>query len=298
MMTYFLVAFLCLVWGTTWVVIKIGLEDSPPFLSAGLRFVIAVIVLGVIVIWGKKPQPRGAVMWWRVLLPGVLMYFIPYAAVYYAEQHISAALTSVLFATFPFFVAAIAHFVLPEERLSAIKIFGLLLGFFGVVIIFRDGLSVPNPQVIPSMGLALLAPLCSAFASVWLKKYLSKVNSFSATLWQMLIGILLLAPLGLAMEDMADFQWTAKALGAAAFLGVFGSALCFVIYLHLLKTMEATKLSLIAFVTPIVTLIVGWLVLGERLSSATLLGGALVLVGVYCVLVWAPRRAAVRQPRM
>jgi drug/metabolite transporter (DMT)-like permease len=292
MTTYLLVTILCLVWGATWVVIKIGLEDSPPFLSAGLRFVIAVVVLGIIVVAGRKPQPRGRLTWWRVLLPGIFMYFIPYAAVYYAEQHISAALASILFATFPFFVASMAHFVLPGERINGIKALGLFLGFAGVVVIFRDGLMVPDPQILPSMGLALLSPLSSAFAAVWLKKYLTEVNSFSATFWQMIVGIVFLLPLGLAVEHMADFHWTVRAVGAAAFLGVFGSALTFVIYLHLLKTEEATKLSLIAFVTPIVTLIIGWIVLGESLTPVTMLGGALVLLGVYCVLVWAPHRTA------
>ena len=277
MINHLLLAILCLVWGATWVVIKIGLEDSPPFLSAGLRFVIALVVLGAIVFLMKKPHPRGRLMWWRVLFPGTFMYFIPYASVYYAEQYIQAALASVLFATFPFFVAFLAHFYLPAERLTVIKSLGLLLGFAGVMVIFQDGLSVPDPRVIPAMFIALLSPASAAVASVWLKKYLASVDSFTATFWQMLVGVVLLLPLGFAAESLADFQWTVKAIGAAAFLGIFGSALTFVIYLHLLKTEEATKLSLVAFVTPIVTLIIGWIILGESLGVTTLLGGVLVL---------------------
>jgi len=294
MIVHLLVAILCLVWGVTWVVIKIGLEDSPPFLSAALRFVIALVVLGAIVFAKRTPHPRGALMWWRVLLPGIFMYFIPYASVYYAEQHIPAALASVLFATFPFFVAVLAHFYLTDEKLSGIKILGLVVGFGGIVVIFLDGLSVPDPRVIPSMFIALLAPLAAAFASVWLKKYLATVNSFTATFWQMMVGVVILLPMGFAVESLSDFNWTFKAIGAAVFLGIFGSALTFVIYLHLLKTQEATKLSLIAFATPIVSLFFGWIILGENLGLETILGGILVLLGVYCVLVWAPRPPAER----
>ena len=288
MITNLLVAMLCLVWGTTWVVIKMGLQDSPPFLSAGLRFVIALVVLGVIVFTKKKPHPRGRLMWWRVLFPGIFMYFIPYAAVYYASQHIPAALNAVLFATFPFFVAVLAHFYLPGERLNVVKWLGLFGGFLGIVVIFHDGLSVPDPRVMPSMIIALLSPLAAAVASVWLKKYLTKVDSFSATFWQMAVGVVFLLPMGFALESLSDFRWTVNSIGAAVFLAVFGSVLTFVTYLHLLKTVEATKLSLIAFVTPVVAVILGWIVLGESLGAETILGGALVLSGVYCVLVWAP----------
>ena len=154
MLTNLLVAFLCLIWGGTWVVIKVGLEDSPPFLSATLRFVIAVAVLGAIVFIGKRPHPRGGLMWWRMVLPGVFMYAIPYAAVYWAAQYIPAALNSILFATFPFFVAILAHFYLPNERLNPIKWLGLFGGLLGLLIIFNDSLSIPGARVIPAMSIS------------------------------------------------------------------------------------------------------------------------------------------------
>ena len=104
----------------------------------------------------------------------------------------------------------------------------------------------------------------------------------------MAVGVVFLLPMGFALESLSDFSWTVNSIGAAVFLAVFGSVLTFVTYLHLLKTVEATKLSLIAFVTPVVAVILGWIVLGESLGAETILGGALVLSGVYCVLVWAP----------
>jgi len=218
------------------------------------------------------------------------MYTIPYASVYYAAPFIPAALSSVLFATFPFFVAILAHYYLPGERLDLIKLLGLTGGFLGIVVIFLDGLSLPNPHVIPAMLLTLLSPAAAALASIWLKKYLSEVDSVSATFWQMIAGTVFLLPMAFGWENPADFRWTFTAVGAAAFLGIFASALAFVIYLHLLKTQEATRMSLTAFVTPIVTVILGWILLGERLGLKTLFGGVLVLGGLFCVLVWAPRR--------
>jgi len=290
MITHLLVAILCLVWGLTWVVIKIGLTDSPPFLSATFRFVIAVAILGAIILWKKKPRLRGAATWWHVLLPGIFMYFLSYASVYYAEQYIPAGLASVTFATMPFFVAVLAHFYLPGERLTAVKLFGLALGFAGIVVIFHNQLTLPDPKVLPAMFAALISPSSAALAVIWLKKYLAEIDEVTATFWQMLVGVALLLPLGLAMENVSDFRWTLTSIGSAAALGIFGSALAFVIYLHLLKTEEATRMSLIAFVTPFVASVAGWIVLGETLTGRTIGGGFLVLAGVYCVLVWAPRR--------
>lgn len=281
---------LCLVWGSSWVVIKIGLSDAPPLLSATLRFLFAILVLAGFVFGGRRPQPQGRQQWFRVLLPGVFMYTIPYAAVYYAAQYIPAALNSVLFSTFPFFVAILAHFFLPDERLTWLKLLGLLVGFVGVILIFHDGLSIPEPRFFPAMLVALISPACSAMASIWLKKYLTRVDSFSTVFWQMLLGVLLLLPLGLSVESLADFHWTWVTVSSAAFLGVFASAMTFVTYLHLLKTEEATRLSLIAFVTPIVTIVVGWLILGEELGLKMLVGAALVLIGLYSVLILAPRQ--------
>jgi drug/metabolite transporter (DMT)-like permease len=290
MTTHLLIAVLCLVWGASWVVIKIGLADAPPFMAATLRFVIAVVFLGALVFFGRRPQPQGRTTWWRVLAPGVFMYTIPYASVYYAAPFIPAALSAVLFATFPFFVAILAHYFLPNERLDIIKLLGLTGGFLGIVVIFIDGLSVPDPRVIPAMLIVLLSPAAASLASVWLKKYLTGVDSVSATFWQMTVGAVFLLPMAFGWEDPADFHWTLATVGAAAFLGIFASALAFVIYLHLLKTQEATRMSLVAFVTPLVTVVVGWLVLGERLGVETLFGGLLVLGGLFCVLVWAPQR--------
>ncbi len=290
MLNFLLVVMLCLIWGSSWVVIKIGLSDAPPLLAAALRFSFAIVVLGGIVLLGRRPQPQGRVTWLRVLLPGVFMFTIPYSAVYYAAQFIPSALNSVLFSTFPFFVAVLAHFFLPDERLTWLKLLGLVIGFAGVVMIFHDGISVPEPKFVPAMLISLLSPASSAVAAIWLKKYLTRVDSVSAVFWQMLVGVSLLLPLGLSFDNVSDFHWTWVTISTAAFLGIFASALTFVTYLRLLKTEEATRLSLIAFVTPIVTLILGWLILGEQLGVEMLIGIALVLIGLYSVLILAPRQ--------
>ena len=125
------IAGLCVVWGSTWVVIKIGLTGSPPFYGVAFRFLLAAAVLGAIVAITRRRLPVGKTIWKWIILSGLLMYFASYSIVYHVEQYIDAALAAILFASFPFFVAVGAHFYLPGERLTGLKIVGLVVGFAG-----------------------------------------------------------------------------------------------------------------------------------------------------------------------
>ena len=290
MVNFLLIAALCLIWGATWVVIKIGLGDAPPFYGAAFRFLLAAVILGAVVSMGRRRMIRewGVLFW--VYLSGLFMYFGSYAAVYYSEQYIDAALAAIIFSSFPFFVAIGAHFHLPGERLSLLKVLGLVIGFAGIIVIFSGGLSRPAPEVWWAMFIMLLSPLSSAAASIMVKRHLTDHDPVVLNFLQMTVGVIVLFALASANENLGDFRWTSTSIAAVAFLGVFGSAFTFVTYYQLLKTMEATKLSLIAFVTPVVAAIIGWVVLGERPTITTILGAVLVFVGIWIVNVFAPKR--------
>jgi drug/metabolite transporter (DMT)-like permease len=293
MLNPLLIAALCLIWGATWVVIKIGLGEAPPFYGAAFRFLFAAVILGLLVWIGRRRliRERGTLFW--VYLSGLFMYFGSYAAVYYAEQYISAALAAIIFASFPFFVAIGAHFYLPGERLSILKVLGLVIGFAGIVVIFSGGLSRPEPNTWWAMFVMLVSPISSAVASVVVKRHLTEEDPVVLNFLQMTAGVVVLFVLASFNENFGDFGWTATSISAVLFLGVFGSAFTFVTYYHLLKTMEATRLSLIAFVTPIVAALLGWILLGERPTLATMLGAILVFIGIGIVNVWAPKRMPV-----
>jgi len=291
MINTLLITALCLIWGATWVVIKIGLSESPPFYAAAFRFLLAVLVLGALVWAGRRslPRNRGILGW--ILLPGFFMYFGSYGAVYYSEQFIDSALAAILFASFPFFVAIAAHFYIPGERLSFLKVLGMVVGFLGIVVIFREGLTAPTPGKWWAMGIMMLSPLSSAVASVMVKRHLTKEDPMVVNFLQMLFGVLILFPFAIIKENFTDFHWSATSIASVSFLGILGSAFTFVTYYHLLKTMEVTRLSLIAFVTPITAAILGWLVLGEKITWVTAAGAILVFFGIWIVNIFTPKRA-------
>ncbi len=296
-MNTFLVISLCFVWGATWVAIKMGLEGAPPYYSAAFRFVIAAVVLAGIVFIGRRPlaRERRIIAW--TLLSGLFMYFGSYAVVYYAEQYIAAGLAAIIFSTFPFFVALGAHFHLPGERLNWLKIVGLIVGFSGVVVIFGGGLSVPDPDIWWAMGLMLLSPIFSAVASIIVKRHLVGESPVSTNFLQMLVGVAVLVPFAMINEQFADITWNATTIGTFLFLGIFGSAYTFVTYYHLLKTVEATRLSLIAFATPVVATLLGWLILDETLRLSSIIGAVLVFVGIWIVNILAVRKSATEIPQ-
>jgi drug/metabolite transporter (DMT)-like permease len=287
MINTLLITSLCLIWGATWVVIKVGLIDAPPFYSAAFRFAVAALLLGVIVLARRRPWParRGTVGW--ILLSGVFMYFGSYAAVYYAEQYINAALAAIIFSSFPFFVAIGAHFFLEGERLTALKVIGLVVGFSGIVVIFGDGLVRPSPQLWWAMLVMLGSPIASAVASIIVKRDLTREDPSTVNFLQMLVGVAVLFPFAFASEHLADLNWTPNLIGSVLFLGFLGSAYTFVVYYHLLKTIEATRMSLIAFATPVSAAVLGWIFLGEVLRLSSVIGALLVFAGIYIVNILA-----------
>ena len=278
-----LIAILCFIWGSTWVGIKIGLEDSPPFLSAGFRFLLATVFL---YIWAKSrgvkfSSYRGQIA--KILIPGFFLYYVSYSFVYWGEQYINAGLTAVLFATFPLFVSILATFHLKDEKLNLVKFLGIITGFSGIVIIFWENLSFTGENVLGGMAGIIVSALCSAYASVRVKRDLHLVDPVVISTYQMGLGTILLLCSGFLFERFSDFKISCKSIGALIYLAVFGSALAFVTYYWLMKKIDVTKLSLIAFVTPVVALLLGWMILKETITGYLLLGTLLVIIGIWMV---------------
>ena len=127
---------LCCIWGSTWLFIKIGLDDLPPLTFAGIRFVIASAILFAIVAARKLSLPRLKSDWKLLALTGVLSFSCNYGLIFWGEQHISSGLAALLQATIPAFGLIIAHFYLPGERMTPRKVVGVVLGILGVAVVF------------------------------------------------------------------------------------------------------------------------------------------------------------------
>ena len=135
---------LCLIWGTTWIFIKIGLNDLPPITFAASRFVLAVAILLPIIWIREMPWPRSAAEWKLIALTGFLQFSLNYSAVFWAEQHITSGLAAVLQAMITVFGLLLAWIFLPAERITRLKILAVLLGIIGVAVIFIEQLRIES----------------------------------------------------------------------------------------------------------------------------------------------------------
>ena len=278
---------LCVIWGSTWLGIKIGLEFLPSFLFAGLRFATATIVLILLAKILHARMPRDRASWILMLFLGIFQISLPYGLVFWGEEYVSSGLSAVLFATLPFFVAIFAH-IFTEEKLTGIKVGGIILSFCGLIAIFWKDLTLFQNLVAQYSALGSLAIVGSAasggLANVIAKRHAEGVDPVANVLVQHSIGAVALLSFGLVTESTTSLNFTPAAIMAILYLGVVGSAFGFIGLYWLLKRASATNTSMVTFLNPIVALLLGWVVLQEVPDPNVGIGAVLILAGVYMTL--------------
>lgn len=270
----------CVIWGTTWVAIKIGLRSIPPMLGASLRFLLASLFLLGLIEFRKVSFAREKTFWNLGVLMGLSSFGIPLALVYWGTQFIPTGLASILFATYPFAVALCSFIMLSEEKLNRAKISGIALGFIGIVIIFSSEHMFQSTFGVEGMIAIVASSALQAFALVSVKKYGRTYNPVSLNYVGMVIGGVLLAVLSFFLENHSGIVFNQEAILSLVYLALFGSVITFVTYFWLLKHVEVVLLSLTAFVTPIIAVVAGVIVFQESFTLQMLGGSVLVLAGI------------------
>src|SRR5947207_1955429 len=160
---------LCGIWGSTWLFIKLGLADLPPLTFAGIRFLLASMILTAIVLARGVRWPRGREEWILIAIVGILQFTLNYGLVFWGEQHIPSGLAAVLQSTFPAFGLVIAHFYLPGERMTLLKVMGVLMGIVGIAIIFSDQLNVAGHMALFGSVALVLSAFFGSYGNVLVK---------------------------------------------------------------------------------------------------------------------------------
>jgi len=271
---------ICIIWGSTWLAIKVGLATVPPLLAAALRFILASVILYVMMVVRKERLPSGRVFKRLTVFLGVMAFGIPYALVYWGQKLIPSALASILFASYPFFVALFSHMFLPNEKMNALKVLAVIIGFAGVYVIFSGEVSLEADIALGGMAAIVMSAVIQAISLVFLKKHGEPFSPISVNFISMSIGALLLMVASIAVEDYSSVSFTNAAVLSIVFLAVFGNVVAFVSYFWLVKHIEAVLLSMTSFVTPIISVALGAFVLNETLSPRIFGGATLVLCGI------------------
>ena len=227
-----------ILWGSTWLVIKIGLESVPPFFGVAIRFTLALTILIFIMLARGERLPRDRQSITLFLTLGFLSFSLPFAMVYWGEQYIPSGLASILFAVYPFVVAVGSHFFLSGERLTLYKIIGIMLGFIGILVIFWEDIHIGSASTL-GMAAILLSTVFQGISLVTVKKIGKHVSPVALNVGGMLIGIVIMYAIAFAFEDFSSIRFDAKGIGSILYLGTFGTVATFVIYYWLLKRVEA-----------------------------------------------------------
>ncbi|MFA6980327.1 MAG: EamA family transporter [Ignavibacteriaceae bacterium] len=271
---------ICLIWGSTWFAIRLGLDSLTPLISAGLRFSVAAIVIYIVMRIRSISIQRDKISMRLYYFMGIFSFILPFGLVYWGEQFIPSGLAAVLFAVYPFFVALFTRIFIPEEKIGVIKIIGMIFGFSGIVIIFSQNLLTIGMNYFLGMLAVLISGLLQSTIAVSIKKYGQHLHALSMNLIPMAIAGVGMLLLGMLLEDTTKLKFDVKAVSSVLYLGIIGSVVTFTAYYWLLKRINIILLSLTAFITPIIALFIGWIFLDETLMPNQILGSFFVLTGL------------------
>lgn len=272
---------LCLIWGTTWIFIKIGLDDLPPITFAAGRFLLAVAILFVVIRIQKIPLPKTAKEWRLIALTGVLQFSVNYSMVFWSEQYITSGLAAVLQAMITVFGLILAWFFLPNERITKLKIFAVCMGIVGVAVVFYDQLQVQSLMAFFGCVGVVAGSYAAAQASILIKAKGGAFHPAALVFGQMICGLPLIIIYSLTVEgNPLTFHWTGKAVMCILYLTILGTIAAFWLYYWLLSKIESTKAMMISLVTPLIAVVIGTVTIGEQMPPQTGLGGLLIIASI------------------
>jgi drug/metabolite transporter (DMT)-like permease len=279
-------AIIYFVWGSTFLAIRVGVREVPPFLLAAMRFLVAGLVLyGWMIVQGKRsPTAR---QWTSAFLLAFLIFVLDYGLLFWAEQRVPSGIAAVMMATIPVFMALSEIIFLRTQRLTVRLASALLIGIAGVAVLVSHSLSLGGAPIDPAGAVALIiASVSWSIASVLTRKLTlpqSKVMSSGA---QMLAGGVLLALTAAALGEFRGFHLSTVSRGAwfsLLYLIVAGSIVAFTAYVWLIHHESPTKVGTYAYVNPLVAVLLGYFLSGESLGPRTILGTVFVLIGVVVI---------------
>jgi O-acetylserine/cysteine efflux transporter len=275
-------AFLVLFWGSAFAAIKVGLRYSPPMLFAGTRTLLCgVTVMLAALVWGGGSNLRRD--WWLYALLAALNVVGFFGLQTFAILYMPSGSAAVVVYLQPILVGLLA-FVVLGEPLSAVKVVGLILGFLGIVAVSAGSLFSGASAETP-FGVAFGAGSAVAWAlgTVYFKKYGERLSTLWSVAVPFTLGGVFLTGLGLGLESFSEISWNGTYVASWLYTSLVGTALAWLLWLGLVNAGEASRVSAYVFFVPLVSILVGALLLGEALSSSLLTGAALVVLGIYLV---------------
>jgi drug/metabolite transporter (DMT)-like permease len=290
-LAYFAWIAVCLIWGTTYLGIRITLETIPPWLMSGMRWIIASTLLGgYLLARGERLPSAGA--WRGIVFLGVTLLVLGNGGVVWAEQYVPSGLAAVIVAASPFWMAAVEAFRSDGEKLTLRIIAGLVVGFCGILLLvwpdLTSGTAAGHGFVAGVIALQI-ACLGWSVGSSYSRRHARTENIFMITAAQMLAGGVMMLVLGVLRGEWRAVHFSARSAGALAYLSTIGALGGFVAYTYALRHLPVSLVSLYAYINPVIAVALGVIVMAEPFDSRMAVAATLVLLGV--AIVGRPSKA-------
>lgn len=272
-------------WGTTFLGIRIGIETIPPFLVAGIRNLLSGFIIFFYLLFQRKLEPINPRQLLRASILAFMMIVLANGLTTYSEKYITSGLASLISTLSPFFVLVL-NLILGNEKLSIKTILGILLGMFGIFLIYQNSLSdLLNPEYRQGVFAILIAVLMWSIGTIITKK--GSTNSLTMLMSvsvQMIIAGVILTSIQFAITPTISTEnWSLRSILAVVYLALFGSVVGYVAYSYLISQLPSTKVSVLSYVNVVVALFLGWLILDEVITSRIIIAASLIIGGVFIV---------------
>ncbi|MBS0663939.1 MAG: EamA family transporter [Verrucomicrobia bacterium] len=283
-----------LIWGSTYLAIRVAVETLPPFVMAGARFVVAGTIAYAFLAYRGRARVSSRQIWDNAIVGGLLLVG-GNGLVVWAEQAIPSGITTLIISVSPLFMV-LTDWMLPSgARPTWPTLLGLALGFGGLVLLIGGGVSPGVSLDLWRCAGLMIACLSWSFGSLYSRYAKNPAEPMTAATLQMLLGGAMMLVIGFLRGETAGFHaglLTLRSVGAWAYLVCAGSLIAFPAYVYLLKHSTPARVSTYAYVNPVVAVVLGWLVLGEPVTSRTLLASAIIIAAVAIITVQRSRNAA------
>jgi len=286
---------ICIIWGTTYLFIRIGVETIPPMLFAGFRWLIAGIILITILRLSGKQFPKKEDLL-HIAIIGIALLGFGNGLVVVGEQYIESGLAALLITTVPFWMVGVESFLPKGPKLNWMVISGLIIGSLGVGLIFGGDLKYIFETKYLIGVLSILGAVVSwSLGSVYSKyKKVSVHPLMSASIQMLIVGTLQIL-LGTVLGEFTGLHFTQSGLLSLAYLIVLGSIFGYGSYIYAIEHLPLSLVSTYAYVNPIIALVLGWIFLNEQLSVFTLLAAVVIIVGVVLVKIGSNKRTLLKR---
>ncbi len=273
-----------LMWGTSYLFIKIGVETLPTFTLVATRLGIGLLFLAAVVAVARERLPRDPKVYGHLLVMSVVNVTLPFALITSAEQSVDSAVAAILNGGVPLFTIVIAALFLHDEPITVNRIAGLVVGYAGVILLVGRGFGSGGGDGAISGELALLGSTASyGVGAVYARRNVRGLRPMIPALFQVMFAFVITGAIALLIERPFEVVWTGRSIFAVLWLGLLGSGLAYLCFFRLLQSWGATRTTMVAYLLPIVGIVAGALVLNEVVDAGILVGTTLVIGGVALV---------------